>query len=84
MDAKTSKAVSESLNGYKLAQKAIASYESAADLYAEAESIGQKAIPQAQDLGAKALVKELKGKVKNAASTLKRANSTAAKMKSLI
>jgi hypothetical protein len=84
IDSKKSKALQESLNGFKLAQQAIASYNSASQLYAEAESIANKAIPQAKDLGAKQLLKELENKVKGIASDLKRNNSIAIKIKSII
>ena len=84
IDAKKSKASQESLNGSKLAQQSIAAYNSAADLYAEAESLANKAIPQAKDLGAKQLLKELQGKAKNISSDLKRVNKIADKIKSSI
>ena len=84
IESKRSKALSESLNGSKFAQQSISSYDSAAQLYAEAESLANKAIPQAQELGAKQLVKELQGKVKNISSDLKRSNATSKKIKSSI
>ena len=84
IDSKKSKALSESLQGSKLAQQAVAAYNSSAQLYAEAESLANKAIPQAKDLGAKQLLKELQSKAKNIASDLKRASSTASKIKSII
>jgi hypothetical protein len=84
IDSKKSRALQESLQAFKLAQQAIASYNSAAQLYAEAESIANKAIPQAKDLGATALLKELQNKVKNIASDLKRSSSIASKIKAAI
>jgi isopentenyl diphosphate isomerase/L-lactate dehydrogenase-like FMN-dependent dehydrogenase len=84
IDAKMSKALKESLNGSKLAKQSIAAYNSAAQLYAEAESLANKAIPQAKDLGANQLVKELQGNAKNISSDLKRASKTADKIKSSI
>jgi hypothetical protein len=84
IDSKTSKANSESLQGAKLAQQAIAAYESAASFYSQAEFIANKALPQAKDLGAKQLVKQLQSVLKGVGGRLKRANSTAAKIKSLI
>tara|TARA_R110000824_G_scaffold98305_2_gene234569 strand:- start:5603 stop:5950 length:348 start_codon:yes stop_codon:yes gene_type:complete len=84
IDSKKSRALQESLQGSKLAQQAIASYNSAAQLYAEAESIANKAIPQAKDLGATALLKELQNKVKNIASDLKKSSSVASKIKAAI
>ena len=84
IDSKTSKANSESLSGARLAQQAIAAYESAANLYSQAEFIANKALPQAKDLGAKQLVKDLQSILKGVGGRLKRANSTASKIKSLI
>jgi hypothetical protein len=84
IDSKKSKAAQESLQGSKLAQQAIAAYNSASQLYAEAESLANKAIPQAKDLGATALLKELQNKVKNIASDLKRSSGIASKIKASI
>ena len=84
IESKKSKALSESLNASKLAQQSIAAYDSSAQLYAEAESLANRAIPQAKDLGAKQLVKELQNKIKNISSNLKRANATSKKIKSSI
>ena len=84
IDSKTSKANNESLAGARLAQQSIAAYENAASLLGEAEFLANKAIPQAKDLGAKALVKQLQAVLKGVGSRLKRANTTASKIKSLL
>tara|TARA_R110000822_G_scaffold109524_2_gene239382 strand:- start:900 stop:1247 length:348 start_codon:yes stop_codon:yes gene_type:complete len=84
IDSKTSKAVQASLQGSKLAQQAIAAYNSAADLYAEADSLASRAIPQAKELGAKQLIKDLQSKSKGIGSNLKRANKSASSIKSSI
>ena len=84
IDSKTSKANNELLAAARLAQQSIMGYEAAADLFAEAEFLANKAIPQAKELGAKALVKQLQSLLKAVAGRLKRTNSIASKIKSLL
>ena len=84
IDKLNSKATSSMLEAASLAQKAIKEYDNAAQTYAEAQGLADNSIPKAQDLGAKSLVKELKGKSSNIGKDLKRANTTSSKIKSLI
>jgi len=84
IDKMTSKGLSDMLEASSLAQKAIKSYDSASQVYAQAENLSDKAISQAQDLGAKQLVKQLKSKSSNISKDIKRANSISNKIKSLI
>ena len=84
IDKETSKAVSSMLNGSKNAQRAIKEYNDAAQAYATAEGLASRALGQAKELGANQLSKEISKKISNLGRDLKRANSIAAKMKSLM
>lgn len=83
IDSKKSKANNKALSAAKLANKAKSEYADAAQLLAEAESLANKAIPQAKDLGAKALVKELQSLSKNLKSNIRRYNKNENALKNL-
>ena len=83
VQSKSSKADSALLEGSKLAQKAAQEYAKAAQLAAEAESMANKGISQAKELGANTLLKELQGWQKGLSSRIKRANKAESTLKGI-
>ena len=73
-DSVISKANNKSLEAAKYVGLAIRSYSEAAQLSAQAENMLEKALPQAKDLGAKQLVKQIQGFIKGASGRIKRYN----------
>ena len=82
-DSIISKANSKSLEAAKYVGLSIRSYAEAAQLSAQAENMLQKALPQAKDLGAKQLVKQIQGFIKGASSRIKRYNKNENTLKAI-
>jgi len=82
-DSLISKANNKSLEASKFVQNAQRSYSEASDLSARAETILSKALPQAKDLGAKQLVKQIQSFLKGASNRIKRFNKNESTLKSI-
>ena len=82
-DSIISKATSKSLEASKFVQNAARSYAEAAQLTAQAESMLEKALPKAKDLGAKQLVKEIQSFIKGTSNRIKRFNKSESTLKAI-
>jgi len=82
-DSLISKANGKSLEASKFVQNAQRSYAEASDLSSRAETILSKALPQAKDLGAKQLVKQIQSFLKGTSNRIKRFNKNESTLKSI-
>ena len=82
-DSLISKSNNKALEASKFVQYAQKAYSEASDLSARAETILSKALPQAKDLGAKQLVKQIQSFLKGASNRVKRYNKSESTLKSI-
>lgn len=78
-----SKATDSFLAASKLAQQSAQEYAQAAQIAAQAESLADKGIAQAKELGADSLLKDLMGWKKGLGERIKRANKAEATIKAI-
>lgn len=78
-----SKATDAALEADKLKQKAQAAYAEAAELSLQAETLAEKGVAAAKELGAKQLVKDLQSSAKYAKQRAKRYSQAESKLKAV-